>query len=675
MAGSARYHLRYQIIPAPGRQDTLTEAEVLAKACEDLQIAEVVLLLGAEEVFDGHLSGEREDWWYDTAAITRRVLADAGISVSLNPWVTVGHADRGRLDRLGFAPMVSPGGTPASAQASFACPRWREWLTGHYGRFAELGFRVLWLEDDFRYHNHAPLDWGGGFEPLMLARLAELAGEAVSRERVVEAMTQPGPPHPLRTAMQHVWRTAQLEVAGLLRAEVERRSGGRSRLGLMSSRLDAHAAEGRDWQALFEALSIGGRVAHRPHFAGYSDTPGLMLSAQIWSLESHRALRPAHAVSEPEIENWPYTSWVKSDTQTWSEMTAAQFAGSDALLLNVYPNHERHVIERYAKVGDLLRRSRPALDWIARRFPRDLTSWGVGLPYRLDAAAHVRARSGDLAELAVDPGPAANFLLRGGVPVTAGPAPVQAVFGQLAWSFDDEQIDAMLAGGLLLDGIAADILCRRGFGDRLGVEVTEIVGREQRSWPGPYAMQRLTQPEDRAGLGGEHTMFSVNMQPALARLRPVGGAREWTAVLTADGTRWGAGQVTFRNRSGGRVAVLAATAPDQLPGSDQAQALLHRTIRFLEGDRQELPLVSGGPFLLPHLSLSGGIARLAIANGSADPARPAVEFPAAPARPQVTGLAPLAAPVPVMAARDGKWLRADTDVTHRGWLVLEWARK
>ena len=676
-AGSrrARYHLRYQIHPGEERAATLREAETLAKACEDLEIAEVVLLLGAEDVHDGHLTGAAEDRWFDTAAEVSGVLRACGLEVSLNPWVTVGHADRGRLDRLGFAPMVSPTGRLAQAQASFACPRWRAWLAGHYGRFAGLGFRVLWLEDDFRYHNHAPLDWGGGFEPLMLTRLSELTGEVVTRQRAVASLTQPGPPHPWRALLQQVWRTAQLEAAEVVRTEVERRSGGRAQLGLMSSRLDMHAVEGRDWRALFEALAIGGRAVHRPHFAWYSDIPGRELSGQLWLLEGQRVLRPPGVTSEPEIENWPYTAWAKSDLQTWSELTSAQFAGSDALLINAYPNQERRVVERYPRVGELLRRSRPALDWIAARYPREFESLGVGLPFRPDAAAHVHAHGGDLAELLVDPTPAADFLLRNGVPVTAGPAPVQAVFGVLAWAFDEHEVRALLSGGLLLDGVAAEVLCRRGFGPLLGVYVPELVAREQRSWPGPYAWELVTDPALSAEIDLEHTRLSVNVQPALARLEPLRGAEVWSEVQAADGTRWGAGRTAFRNELGGRVAVLAATAPDELPGGDEARALLHRTVRYLEGAAPRLPLVSGGPHLMPLWAQHAGTTRLAIANGSADPARPVVTLPCTPDRPAATLLAPLAVPaaasVSASMSGDGRVLRAESELGHRGWLVLE----
>ncbi|WP_042405096.1 hypothetical protein [Streptacidiphilus carbonis] len=665
----ARYHLRFQIHPDPDPARVAADATELAKACAQAQVDEVVLLTGAEESFAGHLTDAEESVWFETARLAKDTLEAAGLEVSLNPWVTVGHADRGRngaLERLGFAPMVSPDGQASTAQASFACPRWRAWIVAHYGRFAELGFRVLWLEDDFRYHNHAPLHWGGGFEPLMLERFTALTGWNVTPQELTEALTAPGRPHPWRILLQQVWREAQLEVVAAVATEVEQRSRGRSRLGLMSSGLDAASVEGRDWPALFGALAIGGRAAQRPHFAPYTDTPGRELSRQIWSLELQRALRPDFVDSEPEIENWPHTAWSKSDTQTWSEMAAAQLAGSDALLLNVHPMHGRRAA-RFPRVTELLARSRPALDWLAARYHRDQSTIGVGLPFAQDAAAHVRTRSGGapaLAELAVDPGPVADLLLRYGVPVTADPrAPVQALFGQSAWALADEELHRLLGGGLLLDGTAAAILVQRGFGPLLGLDDVELVRREQPDPRGPYAEEYVP---------GTGAVLSVNMQPTLARLAPGPDTETWTEIRTPQGLRWGAGRTAFRNRLGGRVAVLAATDPSQLPYDDSGQHLLHRAVRFLEGDRPRLPLVTGGPHLIPHASRRDGTTRLAIANGSADSVRPHIAMPAAPTDPHATLLRPLAEPASAGTSAQPDGLQLEADLPHRGWLVLEW---
>ncbi|SDL00991.1 hypothetical protein [Streptomyces indicus] len=663
-APKARYHLRFQLTPGA---DLADRAAGLAKVCREHGIAEVVLLLGAEEAYTGHLAGAEEDLWFEAAAEASEVLTAAGVEVSLNPWVTVGHADRGRRDRLGFAPMVSPTGQVAAAQASFACPTWRAWLYAHYGRFARLGFRVLWVEDDFRFHNHAPLDWGGGFEPLMMERLSLLVGRPVAREEVVEAVTAPGPPHPWRGLLQQVWRSAQLEVAEGLAEAVRENSAGRSQLGLMNSVPAMHSVEGRDWTALFEALSIEGRVVQRPHFAPYADTPARSLASSVWALEAQRPLRPAYVSCEPEIENWPHTSWTKSDTQTWSEMVTAQLAGADALLLNVHPSSAGRA-EEFPRIDRLLSRSRPALDWVAALRPEQAVSLGVGLPWRPDTAARLRTVEGQLGELVAGPAATAEFLLGYGVPVTAEAAPVQALFGRAVDAFEDKELRAMLRGGLLLDGVAAHLLTERGFADLLGVRAGALHTREEAAQPGPYAAERITA---QAG-ADEGAWVSVDVQPALARLEPADGADVLTEVVTPEGRHWGAGRCHFVNALGGRVAVLAATAPVELARSDRRQRLLHASVRFLQGDHPPLPLVDGAPHLIPQLSRSGDLLRLAIANGSADPAHVRIALPLSPASVRATLLAPLAAPEPVSVTGTAGRLELETAVPHHGRLVLEW---
>ncbi|MGW2144441.1 hypothetical protein ACWCOT_09040 [Nonomuraea bangladeshensis] len=622
------YHLRYQVLP--GR-----DATGLARYCVDHAIPEVVLFYGAEELHSGHPAGVGEDLWFEHIAQAKEVLDRYGIGASLNPWITAGHTDRGRVQDLGFAPMVSPLGEVATTCASFACPVWREWVAGHYGRFAGLGFRVLWVEDDFRYHNHEPLTWGGGFEPEMLTRFAALAGAEPTREELVAAITAGGPPHPWRALLQRTWREAQLEVLDAIRDAV----AGRAALGLMSSRLDVASIEGRDWASVFERAGV-----HRPHFAPYADVPGARLSYSLAMLELQRAIRPAGAEVAPEIENSPHTEWTKSDTQTWSEMVAARLSGADGMLLDLHPFVTGEP-QRYPRIGELLDRSRPALDFTAGR---DLETYGVGVPWWPDTAARVQG-DGTIEGLIADPLRPADYLLPYGVPIRAGIAPVTALFGKVAWGLPDERVEELFSGGVLLDGHAALILTERGYGSLLGVRVEEVTDRWTPSRR-PYSMERIA---DGGGL------LSVNLQPALARLAADPAAEVWTRVVTPRDEPWSDGRVAYVNALGGRVFTLAACAPERLARCDDGQALAQRAVRWLGGD---FPMVTGGPHLMPQLARVGDRWRLAVVNGSADPARPMLS--GVPEDAVTTLLAPLAEPRRADAT--------DVELPHRGYLVAEW---
>ena len=121
----------------------------------------------------------------------------------------------------------------------------------------------------------------------------------VSREESSAAVTAPGPPHPWRHRSPRTWREAQLEVAALLRDTVATRSGGRSRLGLMSSGLGAASVEGRDWHRLFRTWA---KAPPTGRTSPDGDAPALLLARSVALLALQRLLRPADAEVAPEVE-------------------------------------------------------------------------------------------------------------------------------------------------------------------------------------------------------------------------------------------------------------------------------------------------------------------------------------------------------------------------------------
>jgi hypothetical protein len=80
------------------------------------------------------------------------------------------------------------------------------------GLFAQEGFRVFWVEDDFRLHNHDPLDWGGCFCPLHIAEFNRRTGLRASLEEIVANCTAPGTPHPWRNLWLDMWDDIQRDL-------------------------------------------------------------------------------------------------------------------------------------------------------------------------------------------------------------------------------------------------------------------------------------------------------------------------------------------------------------------------------------------------------------------------------------------------------------------------------
>ena len=113
-----------------------------------------------EELDMGHEPLEEVRTWLEAIRPWKKALEGMGFSVSLNPWHTI-------LPGQPWQTMVDWRGRPASA---VVCPLGPGAYYDEVLRLcAREGFRIIWIDDDIRLHNHAPLDWGGCFCPLHLA--------------------------------------------------------------------------------------------------------------------------------------------------------------------------------------------------------------------------------------------------------------------------------------------------------------------------------------------------------------------------------------------------------------------------------------------------------------------------------------------------------------------------
>lgn len=664
-----RYHLRFQIVPD---KNIGKNSKSLANFCKKHGIEEVVIIFAAEEWNNGLLSKKEEDRWFNAVKKVKLILDKNNIATSLNPWMTVLHCDRGRSFPKGrkFKPMVSPKGETSKACASFADKNWIDYIGNIYGRFAKLGFRIVWIEDDFRYHNHAPLTWGGGFEQGVVKRFSKKIGHKTSREQVVKNILKPGVPHPWRTKWMETWREIQLEAAKSITEAVKKNSASKSIIGLMSSVPGVHSIEGRDWQKLFNTLSINGKVAHRPHFAGYSEVPGRNKDYSIMMLDVQKDFRPYSCEVAPEIENFPFSDWNKSDSLTWAEMAFSMFYGSDALLLNLFPISGNSVDNEKTYIGNLLDKSRPALEWISKRFLKNMKTLGVGIPWKQDASMYVRTCKGqDIKELETTSFEPGHFLLSYGIPVSSGIQKVNSIFGNVCWAYSNEEVLRMLAGGLLLDGTSVKILNERGFGEYVGVNCKGIVNREEDK----YALEVVNSKETCIHKG---FYFNVNVHPYMAKLEPRRGAQEWTTITTSDRKRFGAGMIVYKNRLGGIVASYAAVNPAKLPRSYQRQIIAQKVIDLISSGRFHSIMVKGSVHLLPIHFEEGGKNFIVVFNGSAGLAKPVIQInlPKVVIS-QATLLAPLEKPVEIenkiSCYNNSTAIIFTTEIPYLGFLVVE----
>jgi hypothetical protein len=615
----AVYALRFHILPT---DDDVVRAHELAAFSTAHRIAEVHLFIAPEEWNDGLMDHAQIDRYIASQRRIIPILRQAGLGVSLNLWCTTLHLDRGRRFKPEhpFQPMVSPTGRTAKAVASFACPNWQRYVAGLYRQFAALGYDVIWIEDDFRYHNHDPLDWGGTFDPLMLERFSNRIGRQVDRAELVRAILRPGPPHPWRSEWMATWFECQLEAARSIRDSVKTTCP-TSTLGLMSSTPEAHSVEGRVWPAIWDAMRIDGGAWHRPHFAAYNEAVGTELLWSAAMLDIQRACRSPDIRVYPEVENAFFSPFSKSDTTTFGQMALAQIFGSDGLLLDLN-SMAGNSVNAEPFVGALLDAARPALDWLADRFDPTLQTHGVGIPWRPDAAARIRTVQGDsMTELQASPFSPARVLGAFGISFQMRPGRVNALWGPLASAFDDAEVEAFLNGGAWLDAEAADSLIQRGFGELIGIESLTWHEREQSD----YSIERIASVDTGAPPG---FCLNANGFARAAILHPTGRAQTWTEWLNARGDVLGTCLSVHTNRRGGVVAVTGqnlAREENSLFKNLQRQTMAQRVVARLSGNTPPL-MVTGGAYLM-CLDLrrpDAGDRRLVVWNLSHDLVRPTI---------------------------------------------------
>jgi hypothetical protein len=610
---SARYALRLQFDPY---LDSGTIVRELLDVCRGTHADEIVLMIFLNEWNHGHETLDEIREWLAVIRPLKILLEGEGIEVSLNPGHTIMQCDRGRRlkPEQDWQTMVDWKGQPASAVVCPLDPSWRKYFRKCLTLYSTEGYRVIWIEDDIRLFHHPPLEWGGCFCPLHVAEFNQRSGTLVKREEIARRILQPGPPHPWRAVWLDMWDETQTAIVNGWRQIVE---GAGARLGLMSSGPEMHAMEGRHWSRWWKALARDLPPVHRPHFTAYGDATSPHLPWSIAMMDMNRTVQPEDVENGPEIESSPH-GWSKSDRQIAASMVLAQVSGADRLNISVYDYLGNLPSDDPSRIP-FLADWKPTLMWIAERFPPTLRSVGIGCPWDEEMVYHTRTQIGERwMEL---------HCRTSGWPVWLGgfghaiqmrkSGKVNALAGELAWAFSDDEIEWMLARGLLLDGPAAAILAERGFETYLGINQTHFITQKDVL----YVFEETVDAQFGLRNGA---CVSVNDRPCSKRLLQAAlspHAQVVSVLKDPKKTVVGHGAVIFENELGGRVAVCPwdVNAPEAYGGQRNLQrmAQISGLVRYL-ARRVSLGSVSGAPWLVCQFLTDADLWRGVVWNAGPD---------------------------------------------------------
>ncbi|MBF9017007.1 MULTISPECIES: hypothetical protein [unclassified Oceanispirochaeta] len=475
------YSLRIGICPGFHSDEKL---ENLVGFCREAGIDDIQFHMNMEEINQGHLTVEETEPWLEMMKSFKDRLKKEGLLFSLNPWTTTVHTDRGRTLKTGqeFTTMRDFEGQSA---AVVACPLDRsflDYLTGMYTRYAELGFDILWVEDDFRIHNHAPLAWGGCFCDEHMKRFSEAAGRELNREEFVREMLQPGKVHPSRKVWLDTMRRTMSEFSHAI-GEAVRSAAPRTRIGLMSSAPQAHCVEGRDWKAVMTNFSGVNRPLNRPHLPAYREIAGprYCLEFQRYSRLT-AAFLSAETELWPELDNFPHTTFSKSHTFAAFQIEASLALCSEGITINISDMIGNGIAERQNNQA-YLKRLRPYLDGVARLELKRTWETGVRVMVDPDSSYTLKTDRTDTPD-GLRPWETfwAEYLSSFGIanvycldPRVTGQT--VAVGGQYFRNLCEDDIRHLLENNqVLLDGEAVDTLLDMGLRHLLPVESSQWLG-------------------------------------------------------------------------------------------------------------------------------------------------------------------------------------------------------
>ena len=543
----------------------LTSDESVASLLEFCKRAEAHGALLLTHSFDTEPGLLDRDELQKRAARLREIVPafrDAGLEVHINVMSTLGHGAPtvNTVAELGFSPMIDHLGHESDATPCPLDPAFLEYVAELYGHMAQTGASALWVDDDVRYNGHGTPGIGC-FCPRHLERVGAKLGQDVTREEFVERIESPEPvPTPERMAWMEANNAAMREMAETIRRAVDAVDAG-IELGLMTVGYMSHAAEGRQTPELLRTLCPDGTRWFRPGPGFWTDERPLELVRKTEDCHRQSILAGDGVRPVSEVENYPYSQATKSLQLLHLELSLNALSGFPDQSLNLFdalggvdctdPGYDAFLADE-----------KPWLDALADATD-GMTRRGIGLA----ADEHVGwflPLDGSRRGLWSVP------LARLGLPLGEPDSAPHFLSDAMAAVVAPEEVEAMVAEGLIMDGPAAERLVARGLGALVGltgVRRLDVVGYE-----------RLTDDP----LNGDMADRLLGMrhgapEAGLYALEPSTSAgRVLSRMLAMNGANFGAGAVVTQMDAGGRVAALPYGLPTAWAFASQArQAQMH----------------------------------------------------------------------------------------------------
>lgn len=485
-----------------------------------------------------------------------RLMAEAaaqvraeGIGASLQISNTLGHGEYLKfLDFRGLAnPMIGCDGTVAPYCSCPRAPEFHAYLDAFTRAYCAWQPDRLWIDDDLRMHNHAPVDFGC-FCDRCLAEFVEGTDRAWTREDLVKAINEDND-FAMRAAWLQFCRDSAAGVAKTVgRAAIA--AAPECQLGFQHCDQSSGGYNGPDWHHVFRVLAdISGKPpGSRPGGGFYNDhRPREMICKALMTGLQNARLPDYVGLISYECENLPGSVIGKSAHGTAVESTLAIAQGCNSLSFThlMFPHesawHETMMIE--------LEAWRPFWErCIAANTGTRNT--GVEVVFsRQNALRRLNPNERRFAWASMVPETIASAAVLGLPLCWDERAPAAWLTAPAAYGVDETELRLLLARGLLVGGEAVEILEQRGLANVLGLRFTPISHA--------FSDLRITDDELNGAFAGQTLVCGGFMFGTPRSVEVIGGkARCLSRYVHNDGTQADVEAVAVEHADGGRLVVF-----------------------------------------------------------------------------------------------------------------------
>ncbi len=465
-------------------------------------------------------------------------------SVGLDALNTIGHFDEA-WDVLPVPPMQTMVGKNGYVSKSCLCPNtedYRRYIVERYKILASTKPDFIWVDDDFRIGSHGQV--GPCYCPTCIAKfnqkysrnetfetLSQLENIKYDRNETFEILSQAenAVDNTVQREWMCFWVNCYTEISHLIHEAIQSVDPSIT-IGIMT--IPESAVQ--PWQ---EALNA---TKGRPGGGFYYDkSPCDVLYASLRAESQLVKYRNEIVDRQYEFECFPYPDYGKSKTLARLESAVALMSGCNGIAYNVLNNFE---VLRTA--------NRKALDMMSEH-------------YAMFSLITEKANSTyNCGIYCTDTFTVGRRLFELGLPITSDPIHASAVVitGHDAQRYSNTQLEKILCGAVLLDGIALQDIIARGLGEYCGVEPCDTYDNGIHEVFTDHPIN-----EDYVGYCHDPFVNYAERTVPISTLKPKSGTVQVLSELyTITNRLLGPAMTLYHNSKGGRVAVMSFFFSDML---------------------------------------------------------------------------------------------------------------